>query len=78
MKSKVPFLNDEALYEYIIANLAINPIQKEDKILELWKKGENNCYIANNVGYTEGTIRNRKKDIIKRYNAFIETLKVTQ
>ncbi len=49
-----------------------NEAKKEKKIFELWRKGYNNCDIAKEVGYVEGTIRNRKKDLINRCNELLQ------
>ena len=38
----------------------------------MWHKGYNNCDIAKEVGYTEGTIRNRKKDLITRCKLLLQ------
>ena len=54
-------VNDN-IYNFVMASMYFNETKKEREILDLWRKGVNNCDIGKQVGYTEGTIRNRKKE----------------
>ena len=70
------FIENEYLYKFIQTSMYFNESKKEREILDLWRKGVNNCDIGKQVGYTEGTIRNRKKDIALKYNKLLDNLKV--
>ena len=70
------FIENEYLYKFIQTSMYFNESKKEREILDLWRKGVNNCDIGKQVGYTEGTIRNRKKDIALKYNKLLDSLKV--
>ena len=67
------FIENEHLFNFVITTMYFNEVKKEKEIFELWRKGYNNCDIAKQVGYTEGTIRNRKKDLIKRCNILLQS-----
>lgn len=70
------FIENENLYKFIQTSMYFNEARKEREILDLWRKGVNNCDIGKQVGYTEGTIRNRKKDIAEKYNKLLDSMKV--
>lgn len=71
MKNYYVFIENENLFKYVMSSMYFNETKKEREILELWRKGVNNCDIGKQVGYTEGTIRNRKKELTKRINKFL-------
>lgn len=66
------FIENEHLYNFILTSMYFNEAKKEKEIFELWRKGYNNCDIAKQVGYTEGTIRNRKKELATRSTKLIQ------
>lgn len=66
------FIENEYLFKFILTTMYFNEARREREIFELWHKGYNNCDIAKQVGYTEGTIRNRKKDLTLRCNNLIQ------
>lgn len=72
MKNRMRFIENEHLFNFVLTTLYFNEARHEKEIFELWRKGYNNCDIAKQVGYTEGTIRNRKKDLTKRCNMLIQ------
>lgn len=72
MKNTCRFIENEHLYNFIITTLYFNEAKHERKIFELWRKGYNNCDIAKEVGYTEGTIRNRKKQLTIKCNNLLK------
>lgn len=76
MKNKYMFIENENLYNFVMASMYFNETKKEREILDLWRKGVNNCDIGKQVGYTEGTIRNRKKEISQKYNNLLENNKI--
>lgn len=76
MEKLCVFIENEYLYKFIQTSMYFNEARKEREILDLWRKGVNNCDIAKQVGYTEGTIRNRKKDITMKYNKLLDNMKV--
>lgn len=55
-----------AIYEYIMRDFVLNEEKKEKKILELLVKGKTCSQIAQEVGYSERTIQNRRKDIYEK------------
>lgn len=67
------FIENEYLFNFILNTMYFNEAKKERDIFILWRKGYNNCDIAKQVGYTEGTIRNRKKDLEKRCVLLIQS-----
>lgn len=67
------FIENEYIFNFIITTMYFNEARKEKDIFQLWRKGYNNCDIAKQVGYTEGTIRNRKKELEKRCNNLLRT-----
>lgn len=73
MNNKFRFIENEHLYNFIIATMYFSEAKHERKIFELWRKGYNNCDIAKEVGYTEGTIRNRKKELTIRCNNLLQS-----
>ncbi len=73
MKNNFCFIENEYLYNFILSSMYFNIAKKEKDIFQLWRKGYNNCDIAKQVGYTEGTIRNRKKELEQRCNNFLKT-----
>lgn len=72
MRKGACFIENEHLFNFVLTTLYFNEAKKEKEIFELWRRGYNNCDIAKQVGYTEGTIRNRKKDLATRCNALIQ------
>jgi len=70
---RLNFIENEYIFNFVIATMYLNEAKKEKDILVLWRKGYNNCDIAKQVGYTEGTIRNRKKELEKRCNSLLKT-----
>ena len=66
------FIENEHLYNFVLTTMYFNEARKEKEIFILWRKGYNNCDIAKQVGYTEGTIRNRKKELILRCNHLLQ------
>lgn len=66
MKKGFCFIENEHLYNFILSSMYFNEARKEKEIFEMWRKGYNNCDIAKQIGYSEGTIRNRKKDLTQR------------
>lgn len=72
IKKNFCFIENEHLYNFILSSMYFNEAKKEKRIFELWRKGYNNCDIAKEVGYVEGTIRNRKKDLINRCNELLQ------
>ena len=73
MKNRCRFIENEHLYNFVISTMYFNEAKREKEIFELWRKGYNNCDIAKQVGYTEGTIRNRKKDLTERSNLLLQS-----
>ena len=73
MKKICRFIENEHLFNFVISTMYFNEAKKEKEIFELWRKGYNNCDIAKQVGYTEGTIRNRKKDLTERSNLLLQS-----
>ncbi len=73
MKNNFCFIENEYLYNFILSSMYFNIAKKEKDIFQLWRKGYNNCDIAKQVGYTEGTIRNRKKELEQRCNNVLKT-----
>lgn len=55
-----------AIYDYIMRDFILNDEKKEKKILELLVKGKTCSQIAQEVGYSERTIQNRRKDIYEK------------
>lgn len=55
-----------AIYDYIMRDFNLNEEKKEKKILELLVKGKTCSQIAQEVGYSERTIQNRRKDIYEK------------
>lgn len=55
-----------AIYEYIMRDFVLNEEKKEKEILELLVKGKTCSQIAQEVGYSERTIQNRRKDIYEK------------
>ena len=51
--------------------MIFNEPKKEREIFELWYKGYNNIQISNEVNFSEGTIRNRKKELIQKASKLI-------
>lgn len=76
MKSEVLFIENDNLYNFVMSSMYFNEAKKEREILALWRNGVNNCDIGKQVGYTEGTIRNRKKAIVEKYNKLLENNKI--
>lgn len=76
MKNEVLFIENDNLYNYVMSSMYFNETKKEKEILILWRKGVNNCDIGKQVGYTEGTIRNRKKEITEKYNKLLDNSKI--
>lgn len=60
------FIENEHLYNYVLTSMYLNETKKEKEILELWRKGVNNCDIGKQVGYAEGTMMD-DKDFIRDY-----------
>ncbi len=58
-------------YSFLMENMIFSEPKKEKEIFELWYKGYNNIQIGNEVNFSEATIRNRKRDLIKRANQLI-------
>ena len=58
-------------YTYLLNNMIFNEPKKEREIFELWYKGYNNIQISNEVNFSEGTIRNRKKELIEKASKLI-------
>lgn len=73
MNKSFKFIENEHLFNYIMTSMYFNEAKKEKDIFQLWRKGYNNCDIAKQVGYTEGTIRNRKKELEQRCTELIKT-----
>ena len=73
MNKSLRFIENEYLYNFILTSMYFNEARKEKEIFELWRKGYNNCDIAKQVGYTEGTIRNRKKELTIRCNNLLQS-----
>lgn len=73
MQNNLSFIENEYLFNFIITTMYFNEARKEKDIFQLWRKGYNNCDIAKQVGYTEGTIRNRKKELEQRCNNLLRT-----
>lgn len=73
MKKGLCFIENEHLFNFIISTMYFNEAKREKEIFVLWRKGYNNCDIAKQVGYTEGTIRNRKKDLSNRCNLLLQS-----
>lgn len=55
-------------YDFVLKNFVFNEQKKEKTIFELWFNGYNNIYIANFINKTEGTVRNRKIELLKNIN----------
>lgn len=72
MKRGLKFIENEYLFNFVLTTMYFNEARKEKDIFELWRKGYNNCDIAKQVGYTEGTIRNRKKELELRCNELLK------
>jgi len=72
MKKGLCFIENEHLFNFILTTMYFNEAKREKEIFELWRKGYNNCDIAKQVGYTEGTIRNRKKDLRERCDSLLK------
>lgn len=75
MNGKYNFIENKDLYNFALSMLYFNEAKKEKEVFELWHKGENNCNIAKEIGFVEGTVRNRKKEIAKKYNELLEKSK---
>lgn len=73
MNKGLAFIENEYLFNFILSTMYFNEARKERDIFMLWRKGYNNCDIAKQVGYCEGTIRNRKKDLEKRCVLLIQS-----
>lgn len=73
MKNRCRFIENEHLFNFVMSTMYFSEARKEKEIFILWRKGYNNCDIAKEVGYTEGTIRNRKKDLTSRCNELIQS-----
>lgn len=73
MEKECRFIENEHLFNFIMSTMYFNEAKKEREIFELWRKGYNNCDIAKQVGYTEGTIRNRKKELTCRCNTILRS-----
>lgn len=73
MNKNLLFIENEHLFNFVMTTMYLNEAKKEKDILVLWRKGYNNCDIAKQIGYSEGTIRNRKKDLEKRCNNLLKT-----
>lgn len=55
-----------AIYDYIMRDLCLNERNQEKKILELIVKGYTCNEIGQQVGYSERTIKRRRKDIYEK------------
>ena len=73
MEKNLCFIENEYIFNFVMTTMYLNEAKKERDILTLWRKGYNNCDIAKQVGYTEGTIRNRKKELEQRCNNLLKT-----
>lgn len=73
MEKNLCFIENEYIFNFVMTTMYLNEAKKEKDILTLWRKGYNNCDIAKQVGYTEGTIRNRKKELEQRCNNLLKT-----
>lgn len=56
MKKGFSFIENEHLFNFVLSTMYFNEAKKEKEIFVMWRKGYNNCDIAKEVGYTEGTI----------------------
>ena len=72
MQNGLCFIENEHLFNFILSTMYFNEARREKEIFEMWHKGYNNCDIAKEVGYTEGTIRNRKKDLTTRCKLLLQ------
>lgn len=73
MEKNLCFIENEYIFNFVMTTMYLNEAKKERDILTLWRKGYNNCDIAKQVGYTEGTIRNRKKELEQKCNILLKT-----
>ena len=58
-------------YDFLIENMIFNEPKKEREIFEMWFKGYNNIQISAEVNFSEGTIRNRKKELVEKASKLI-------
>ena len=58
-------------YNFLLKNMIFSEPKKEREIFELWFKGYNNVQIGNEVNFSEGTIRNRKKELTRKARQLI-------
>ena len=55
-----------AIYDYIMRDLILDENKKEKEILSLLVKGKTCSQIAQEVGYSERTIQNRRKELYEK------------
>ena len=67
-------IENKDLFGFLLNTMYFNNAKNEKEIFELWHEGENNCTIAKQLNISEGTVRNRKKQLIIKAK---ETLKNT-
>lgn len=58
-------------YDFLLENMIFNEPKKEKEIFEMWFKGYNNIQISAEVNFSEGTIRNRKKELVEKASKLI-------
>ena len=58
-------------YNFLLENMIFNEPKKEREIFEMWFKGYNNIQISAEVNFSEGTIRNRKKELVEKASKLI-------
>lgn len=66
---KLDLTKDE--YNFVYENFVFNKKKQEQKIFQMLYEGYNNCDIAKEIKCSEATIRNRKKEILKAINFFL-------
>lgn len=65
------FVYSKKTYNFLKKNMIFSEPKKEEEIFDLWYRGYSNVEIGNEVNFSEGTIRNRKKDLMRRANQLI-------
>lgn len=59
------------LYNYVLENVPLNEYHKEKEILELLVRGYSCLEISDKVGYSEITIKRRRKSIYEKTKEFM-------
>lgn len=62
------YIEHQEIYQYVLDTLYFNNAKKERDIFIMWHDGENNCAIARRLHISEGTVRNRKKELNEKIN----------